>query len=161
MRMAVLLLALASCEDRARPKLGDLAIPHRGVEMLPYTFEELYPTFLYRKSMSEGDKSALWSRFRGRWVRWEGVMTSITDKGITIKHLAQTSTFDVSLICEADARKSIRQRFTPGARVRYVGMLDSYDDIFRTLYLTHGTVIEQLPNADLGVIADMTGTPLR
>ena len=156
-RPALVLAALAwmGCDERenGRPSSPDLTT--RGVETVAATFEELYPTFLWRKSMSEGEKASLWTRYRGRWVRWEGVIASVTDKGITLKHLRTTVTFDVSLICEASVMVTLRQRFAVGDRVRYIGMLSSYDDIFRTLYLTHGAVLEKVPHGDLGVPADM------
>jgi len=156
-RCALAVALLAACADRERGHgpTADLAGAHEAAETLSVTFEELYPTFLWRKSMSQGDKASLWSRYRGRWVRWEGVLASITSKGVTLKQLRSTMTFDVSLTCEAAAIPTLATRFAPGDRVRYVGMLDSYDDIFRTLYLVHGAVIEKVPHGDLGVPADM------
>jgi hypothetical protein len=148
------LLALA-CSDHGPGPAADLAGAHPRAEFLNVTFEELYPTFLQRRSMGLGEKSTLWSRYRGRWIRWEGVLTSFNDKGVTLKQLLSTVTFDVSLTCEAAALPTLKSRFAVGQRVRYVGMLDSYDDIFRTLYLLHGAVVEVVPHGDLGVPADM------
>jgi hypothetical protein len=145
----------AGCEEQIPLPTGDMA-KHVAAETLDIRFEELYPTFLYRRSMSQGDKSNQWSKYRDHWVRWEGVITSITNKGVTFKHLRQTVTFDVSLTCEANALKIAKERYAPGDRVRYVGMLSTFDDIFRTMYLTHGAVIEKVPHGDLGVIADMS-----
>jgi hypothetical protein len=125
------------------------------VTYLDASFEELYPEFLWRKSMSQGEKAAQWGKIRGRWVRWEGVIASFTNKGVTMKHLLTTVTFDVSLICEQSVIPKLKQRFAVGDRVRYVGRLDSFDDIFRTMYLQHGVVLEKLAHSDLGVIADM------
>src|SRR6185295_5929410 len=111
---------------------ADLAIGHAAAETLQVSFEELYPTFLWRKSMSEGDKASLWNKYRGRWVRWEGVVASTTSKSVTLKQLRSTVTFDVSLTCDSAVLPTLK-RFAAGDRVTYVGMLDSYDDIFRTL----------------------------
>ena len=87
----------AGCEEALPPMpTGDLA-KHAAAETVDLRFEELYPTFLYRRSMSQGDKSSQWSKYVDRWVRWEGVIASISSKGVTIKHLRQTVTFDVSL----------------------------------------------------------------
>ena len=157
MRWLVLVtLALGACRDHGTAARGDLAtIEHAHAQFLDASFEELYPTFLWRRSMSEGEKSTLWSRYRGHWVRWEGVLMSFNDKGVTLKQLLTTVTFDVSLTCEKTALETLKARFAVGDRVRYVGMLDSYDDIFRTLYLSHGTIIEKVPHGDLGIPADM------
>jgi hypothetical protein len=154
LRLALVLVLAAACSDHGAPA-ADLAVAHAAAETLDISFEELYPTFLWRKSMSQGEKASLWNKYRGRWVRWEGVVTSITSKGVTLKQLRSTVTFDVSLTCEAAALSSFKQRFASGDRVRYVGMLDSYDDIFRTLYLSHGAVIDKVPHGDLGVPFDM------
>ena len=135
------------------PSRSDFAT---ATETLPVRFEELYPVFLWHASMPQGEKSRLWNRYHGRWVRWEGVIASITDKGATLRHLRATVTFDVSLTCETGVVATLKRRFATGDRVRYVGMLESYDDVFRTMYLTHGVVIEKVPHGDLGVPADLS-----
>ena len=150
-----LVVLLAACREHASAPPADLATAHAAAETLAVSFEELYPTFLWRKSMSQGDKASLWNNYRGRWVLWEGVVASITNKGVTLKQLRSTVTFDVSLTCEAAALATLKQRITSGDRVRYVGMLESYDDIFRTMYLAHGALIDKVPHGDLGVPFDM------
>jgi hypothetical protein len=136
---------------------GPPAPPRKDGEVLSKSFEELYPTFLWRKSMAEGEKSSLWQReYRGRWVRWEGIITSFTTHGATFKHLLTTTTFDVSLTCDNNALKLAKSRFAPGDRVRYVARLDNYDDVFRTMYLTNGAIVEKVPPGDLGVPLDMS-----
>jgi hypothetical protein len=159
--MAPILLLCGSVASGCRetPSAGptaDLAAPHAPTETLSLSFEELYPTFLWRKSMSEGEKAQLWTRYRGRWVRWEGVIASITDKGLTIRHLLATTTFDVSLTCETNVLPTIKAKYAVGDRVRYVGLLESYDDIFRTMYLRHCAVLTKVPPGDLGIPADMS-----
>jgi hypothetical protein len=159
---ALLAIALtAACQERspASNPGTDLLAPRAGAETTTVSFEELYPVFLWRKSMSQGDKASLWNRYRGKWVRWEGVIASITNKGITLRQLRSTVTFDVSLTCEASVLPTLH-RFQPGDRVRYVGMLDSFDDIFRTLYLSHGAVLDKVPDGDLGIPADMAHAAL-
>lgn len=144
------------CAENAAGPNSDLAGHEAaGVDILPVTFEELYPTFLWRKSMSQGDKASVWNQYRGHWVRWEGVIASITNKGLTLKQLRSTVTFDVSLTCELSIVAGLKQRFSVGDRVLYIGMLESYDDIFRTMYLGHGAVVAKVPHGDLGVVADM------
>jgi hypothetical protein len=56
-------------------------------------------------------------------------------------------------MCRSPA--TLPKRFAPGDRVRYVGRLDSFDDVFRTLYLKNGAILEKLPKADLGIPADL------
>ena len=157
-RLWLVCLLLAGCsrgcdDDGTVGTASDLA--SGPVEILDVSFEELYPYFLARKSMSQGDKAALWRKYEGRWVRWEGVITSITSKGITVKHLLTTTTFDVSLICENATVLSIPSHYRKGDRVRYVGRLSTYDDIFRTMYLMHGMVLAKVPKADLGTVPDL------
>ena len=116
-----------------------------AVEFVNETFDELYPIFLVRRSMPQGEKSRLWTtRYLGRYVRWTGIIRSFTPSGVTLKHLPSTITFDVSLWLEADQLTLARKRFKKGDRLTYVGRLDSYDDIFRTLYLGHGLVAAEL-----------------
>jgi hypothetical protein len=115
------------------------------MEFTPAPFEALYPVFLVRRSMARGPKAAYWGQFAGKWVRWSGKLVSFSPNGITIKHLPQTVTFDVSLFMDAPARASLGA-YHPGDRIVYVGQLDSYDDIFRTLYLIHGAIVEKLPD---------------
>jgi hypothetical protein len=115
------------------------------------SFQRLYPVFLQRK-IERGRKAALWyHRYRGRWVRWTGQLVSFSENGITIKHLQSTVTFDVSLKVDPAQRERLRQSLRPGDFVTYTGRLETYDDTFRTLYLTSGTVSET--PADGGTLA--------
>lgn len=125
------------------PRASAASPPDGALEMLEVPFDELYPIFLVRHSMPLGEKAALWhDRYFGKWVRWTGVLRSFTDNGITVRQYRPTVTFDVSLWVEAAERPLLRQKLHPGARVTYIGRLDSYDDVFRTLYLTHGAIVE-------------------
>ena len=154
--ICALLPLLVGCEHGAAPPTPTSASPPAKAEPMPKAFEELYPLFLARKSMSQGEKASLWAtQYRNRWVTWEGVIGSFTDHGLTLKHLRATSTFDVSLTCDTATVAALKTRFAVGDRVRYVGSLDSYDDIFRTMYVNHGAVLERVPNGDLGVPADL------
>jgi hypothetical protein len=109
--------------------------------------DEMYPIFLTRQVMAEGPKAALWQqRYLGRWVRWTGTLISFTPSGITLKHRPQTVTFDVSLTLESSAREQLVKRgYKAGDRLVYIGTFDSYDDVFRTLYLTHGQIVGKAP----------------
>jgi len=122
------------------------------LEFIPETFEELYPWLLVRRSMPPGDKASRWrARYNGRWVRWSGMVMSLTPNGLTLKQLATTTTYDVSLWLDGAALQRSR-RLHKGDRVTYVGRLDAYDDVLRHVLVTHGTVVE---NAD----ADTVGPP--
>ena len=113
------------------------------------TFEELSPIFLRRK-VSEREKSLEWMRYRGRWVRWTGTLVSFTANGGTFKMLPITTTFDVSVQFEATGRERLHS-YQLGDRVSFVGRLDSFDDLFRTMYLNHGDAGPAPPRSDGGV----------
>jgi hypothetical protein len=149
-----------SCETTLPGPTVDLAAGHEEVKMVDESFETLFTLFLWHSSMSTSDRASLWTKYEGRWVRWEGVIASFNEHGVTLRHLLGTATFDVSLTCDKSALKDIKKRFAVGDRVLYTGRLDSFDDIFRTLYLVHGVVIEKRPPADLGEPADLAHPPV-
>jgi hypothetical protein len=113
-------------------------------------FTKLYPIFLQHK-IGQGPKAALWAqRYHHRWVRWTGQIRSFSDNGITLRQLKATSTFDVSLWLNNGERQPVEQRYKVGDFVTYVGRLDSYDDVWRTVYLINGSVLQrQSPDAGL------------
>jgi hypothetical protein len=127
-------------------------LPHKPsfdggpIEFVQETFAQLYPIFCVRRSMPLGEKSALWQRkYYGRWVRWTGKVMSFTANGLTLKTGWQTVTFDISLWLEGDQMPLLRQlHLKKGDRVTFIGRLDSYDDIFQKLYLTHGAVLSEI-----------------
>ena len=152
--LAALLLGggLVACDDSIK---GRGAGPDGAVlggdapsQFVDDDFTQLYPIFLQHK-IGQGPKAALWAeRYRRRWVRWTGRIRSFSPNGITIRQLKATSTFDVSLWINNGERKSIEQRYQVGDVVTYVGRLDSYDDVWRTLYLINGSVLSrQSPDA--------------
>jgi hypothetical protein len=124
------------------PPLAAAPPAHDGsaVEFVNVTFQDLYPLFLMRR-IKPGPKAALWQRYVGRWVRWTGTLVSFTANGVTFKQRPETVTFDVSLWIEALDRAALKRRVKKGDRVVYIGQLDSYDDVFRTLYLQHGSIL--------------------
>ena len=131
--------AAAGATPAASPS-GPSPSPSGAPEFIGQSFDDLYPIFLLRK-VKPGPKAALWRQYYGRWVRWDGIVRSFTANGVTLKQLAQTVTFDVSLWIEGGQRADLRRRIHVGDLVSYVGRLDSYDDVFRTLYLVHGSII--------------------
>ena len=134
----VLAFSLVACALGCKRELPPIRVDAGAVEFVDDNFDALYSMFLLRK-VAPGPKAAAWGRFYHRWVRWTGTLVSFTVNGATFKHLDSTVTFDVSLYVEPAARPRLH-RFKPGDRVTYVGQLDSYDDVFRTLYLVHGDV---------------------
>jgi hypothetical protein len=145
-------LAASACDDSV---VGRGAGPDGSVlggDPLPQfvddDFDRLYPIFLQHK-IGQGPKAALWAqRYHHRWVRWTGRIRSFSANGITLRQLRITSTFDVSLWLENNQREKIQQEYKVGDVVTYIGRLDSYDDIWRTLYLINGTVLQrQSPDA--------------
>ncbi len=135
-------LFLGGCDRKSAPPPPPAGVAAEGPpEFVDTTFDELYPIFLTRK-LKPGPKAALWRDYYGRWVRWNGTLVSFTANGITIKQrLQRTVTFDVSLWLETAQRIDLRKRFKPGDHLSYIGRLDSYDDVFRTLYLVHGSIL--------------------
>ena len=150
------LTALAACaagsriarsSAAARARTARRSAPNLPPEFIDVDFAFLHPIFL-RHGIGPGPKAALWAeRYHRRWVRWTGRIRSFTPNGITLRQLPITSTFDVSLWVNNAERESVRARYHVGDIVTYVGRLDSYDDIWRTLYLVNGSVLSLSPVA--------------
>jgi hypothetical protein len=142
-------LFLGGCDRKGAPQPPPAAVAvETPPEFIETSFDELYPVFLTRK-LKPGPKAALWRQYFGRWVRWTGTLVSFTANGITVKQLKSTVTFDVSLWLEAAQRKDLRRRFKAGDHLSYIGRLDTYDDVFRTLYLVHGSILASPPDGGL------------
>jgi hypothetical protein len=153
MRALALAALLASACNREPPpprpaRAAAAATVDGGLAFLDESFDEIYPVFLLRK-VAPGPKAALWARYSHRWVRWRGTLVSFTQNGATFRQIPSTVTFDVSLYVDAAARPRLRQ-LKVGQEVVYVGQLDSFDDIFRTLYLVHGDVVVPPAGRDAG-----------
>jgi hypothetical protein len=142
------LALLCACQSKEPPPPSNLA-SEAPPQFINEPFETLYPLFLLRK-LKPGPKAALWINYYGRWVKWTGTVRSFTANGITLKQIPPTVTFDVSLWVDMPQQKQLRKMMKLGDRVTYVGRLDSYDDVFRTLYLVHGRVVENLGPPDGG-----------
>ena len=148
--------AVVGCDDRSRHRGAGHNDATFGAEPAPefidVDFAYLHPIFL-RHKIGQGPKAALWAeRYHRRWVRWTGRIRSFTANGITLRQLPITSTFDVSLWINNSEREPVRAHYHVGDLVTYVGRLDSYDDIWRTLYLVNGSVLGLAPgDNDLGL----------
>lgn len=126
--------AVADAAHLSHTQPADLSI-------LPDTFDELYPIFCQYRSMPAGQKGGLWRRkYYGRWVRWSGTVRSFTDNGLTIRQRPETLTFDFSLRVDGQALKKIQRELKIGEKVEFIARLDSYDDVFAKIYLTHAAV---------------------
>jgi hypothetical protein len=147
-RLALLVALLIACRGKASPGPAQQA-SEAPPEFINEPFDTLYPLFLLRK-LKPGPKAALWTRYYGRWVKWTGIVRSFTANGITLKQIPPTVTFDVSLWVDMPQQRELRTMMKIGDRVTYVGRLDSYDDVFRTLYLVHGRILENLGPPDGG-----------
>ena len=148
-------LALAACDKPltggGAGKNGATFGAEASPEFIDVEFAYLHPIFL-RHKIGQGPKAALWAeRYHRRWVRWTGRIRSFTVNGITLRQLPVTSTFDVSLWVNNAEREALRARYQVGDLVTYVGRLDSYDDIWRTLYLVNGSVLGPAADADMGL----------
>lgn len=146
----VLFAATSGCKGRSHGAVDSDTTADLTPEFSDVTFAELYPIFL-RHKVARGPKAALWAqRYSGRWVRWTGRIRSFTANGVTLRELPTTTTFDVSLRINHDQQAATRARYNIGDVVRYVGRLDSYDDIWRTLYLVNGSILGLTPMQDAG-----------
>jgi hypothetical protein len=149
-RVAALALTLLACHHDPPEAPAAAATPSASdgaPSFVEADFAQLYPLFLAHKA-PEGPKAALWvEHYYRRWVRWAGRVRSFTPNGVTLRELYTTSTFDVSLWINNAERDAVRARYHVGDVIEYVGRLDSYDDIWRTLYLVNGSVLG--PGADI------------
>ena len=134
-------LVVAAALERPRPHGPSF---DGGVtEFIHEDFEHLYPIFCIRHSMPLGEKAALWmSRYYGKWVRWTGKIRSFTPQGVTLQ-MRPFSVVDISVWIEADQVAQVRRDHKRGDRITFIARLDSYDDVFQKLYLTHGSVLSE------------------
>src|SRR2546423_15558859 len=145
--MLLVVCAALGCDDASfkgggAGKNGAAFGAEGAPEFVDVTFDYLHPIFL-RHKIGQGPKAALWAeRYHRRWVRWTGRIRSFTPNGVTLRQLPVTSTFDVSLWVNNAERAGVRARYKVGDVVTYVGRLDSYDDIWRTIYLVNGSVLK-------------------
>ncbi len=110
-----------------------------GIDFVTDPFDRFYELFL-RHTINDSQKASLWQKYAGRWVRWTGKLISFSQSGITIQMRESTVTFDISLRMSAADRAAAEKRLHPGQRVTFIGRFQSYDDIFRTLYISNGAV---------------------
>jgi hypothetical protein len=136
----------------SQPTPRDPSFDGGPIELIRETYEELYPVFCVYRSMSQGQRAGLWNqKYQFRWVRWTGKIKSFTPKGITLQMRPQTVTFDLSVWLEDGQMPRLRAHHKRGDVVTFIARLDTYDEIFQKLYLTHGAVVDSTePIPDLG-----------
>jgi hypothetical protein len=154
--MVAVLVLLGGCKESplsggGAGKNGATFGAEAAPELIDVDFAYLHPIFL-RHKIGQGPKAALWAeRYYRRWVRWTGSIRSFTPNGVTIRELPVTTTFDVSLWVNNAERAAVRERYHVGDVVTYIGRLDSYDDIWRTIYLVNGSILGTAATQDLGL----------
>jgi hypothetical protein len=148
--------ALGACKD-AGPVISPAPAgsAQASVQFIDERFEQLYPWLLNYRALKIPERSARWlAGYKGRWVRWRGQVRSVTQHGITLRHLATTTTFDVSLMLQDHSGQKERHAFEVGDWVTYAGQLSAYDDVVRNITLMHGVILERHGGRDAGVLLD-------
>lgn len=114
-------------------------------------FATLHQTFL-QYGLTAMERSAVWSHFyKNRWVHWTGQLVKVSNAAMLFRQLAATSSYDV-LVRVPRIELSLRRSLKPGRIYNYVGRLDSYDDMFRTIYLEQGQIFDAGPDGVPGVL---------
>ena len=108
--------------------------------------------------LTKTERSEVWARFyKNRWVHWTGQLVKVSAAAMLFRQLGATSSYDV-LVRVPHIAPSTRTSLLPGRVYNYVGRLDSYDDLFRTIYLEQGQVFDAGPEGVPGVL--QTALPL-
>lgn len=92
------------------------------------TFAEFDSKFSEYSNTTEIQKARLLEQYKGKRVRWEGIIEGVDEAGIQVKHKATTVTFDVSL----KVLKSERPRLSSlskGNLLTYEGTIDDFGTI--------------------------------
>lgn len=139
--LGLAVLALVSTAGCKRRRFADPAPPTTG-KQLDVSFDTVYDAVLVR-NRSDGERAVDWNeKYFGNWVRWTGTIMSFTDHSITLRHRKSTTTFDVSLGLTGAELADAQRRYHKGSVISYMGKLDSIDDIFRTIYIVQGVILE-------------------
>ena len=114
-------------------------------------FGTLHQTFL-QYGLTAMERSQVWSHsYKNRWVHWTGQLVKVSQAAVLFRQLASTSSYDV-LVRIPRIDPGLRQRLTVGRLYNYVGRVDSYDDMFRTIYLEQGQIFDAGPDGVPGVL---------
>src|SRR5579883_3256272 len=123
---ALIAFAAAGCRSR-EPALPSVLDPDAGADVLrpefvEVPFAELYAQLFPRQRLPDLERAIVWHRYQGKWVRWTGMLVSVTASGATFRVLPHTVTFDVSLLLDEGGRVRVRD-YRPGEPVTFVGRL--------------------------------------
>lgn len=147
-------LGLLACRDNATP-ISPAPPASATPRFIDANFPEIYQLFL-KRTLPERDKTERWIRsFQNRWVRWSGQLVAISNTGLKMRQLQTTMTFDVSVMINEPQRSQLRAALRPGKFYTYIARLDRYDDVFRTLYLNQGSVVNPNPEGAPGKLDPM------
>lgn len=114
-------------------------------------FDIVHQTFL-QYGLTSIERSEVWSRFyKNRWVHWTGQLVKVSAAALLFRQLGATSSYDV-LVRVPRIEPSMRTHLAVGRIYNYVGRLDSYDDMFRTIYLEQGQLFDAGPEGVPGVL---------
>lgn len=139
-------LVTAGCKPKNR--YVQVGTPETG-QILDESFEASYDAIFDRKRPDDQRATAWNKKYLGSWVRWTGTVKSFTGHGVTILQMPSTKTFDVSLTLSAAELERARRTLKKGSRIAYMGKFDQFDEIWRTIYLVQGTILE-VPSVDAG-----------
>lgn len=145
----------AQSPERSDPKpVGPDADLLRPV-FIDASFGTFHQTFL-QYGLNAIERSAVWSHFyKNRWVHWSGQLVKVSSAALLFRQLGTTTSYDV-LVRVPRIDPGLRRRLTTGRMYNYVGRIDSYDDMFRTIYLEQGQIFDAGPEGVPGV---MLSTP--
>lgn len=164
-------MSLAACidDEPEPPPAATPAIPRPPPAPPPSDAEMLRPVFIdacfdvvhqtfMQYGLTKTERSEVWARFyKNRWVHWTGQLVKVSAAAMLFRQLGATSSYDV-LVRVPHIAPSTRTSLLPGRVYNYVGRLDSYDDLFRTIYLEQGQVFDAGPEGVPGVL--QTALPL-
>lgn len=145
----------ASRSDGSKPVISDAEML-RPV-FIDAGFDTFHQTFL-QYGLNAIERSAVWSHFyKNRWVHWTGQLVKVSSAALLFRQLGATTSYDV-LVRVPRIDPALRRRLTTGRLYNYVGRIDSYDDMFRTIYLEQGQIFDAGPEGVPGVL--LTTPPL-
>lgn len=139
-------LLLGACDKDPPPPAAPASAPASTAapepnDVVDVGFSEIYQVFLYR-TLNTQTKAERWaSQYKNRWIRWTGQLAAFSGSGLKIRHIQSTITFDVSLVVNEPQRSQLKRQLQVGGYYTYMGRLDRFDDLFRTLYLDQGVVL--------------------
>lgn len=151
-------LSLFACQGSPPPAAPPLeAAPSAGSspKFIDDSFSRVYQLFL-RRNLTGREKTARWVRdFKGKWVNWTAELIAFSPTGLKFRHIQSTVTFDVSVIVNQPQRGQLKKLLTVGKFYNYIARLDSYDDVFRTLYFNQGVIVKPTPEGVSGQLVPL------